>query len=496
MAIRSTQKLLGRLNKSINTSAAVITSTTESSSSVPNSPREKKSVAETSTTGKKRANDQILDLENGEKLFSSIKTSYLMKSLMNQYLVSYDPIVDMGIWVMKSRLMETMVFKSLILGVVKHTFYDHFCAGENLDEASKTLEGLWDVGLKGIMDYGLEDANDNFSCDRNLSEFLKTIESTKFLPPSSVSSACVKITAICPISLLKRVSDLLRWEHKDPSYHLPWKVDTFPMLCESSPFYHTLTRPNHLTSIEEHDLQQAHERLHELSEKCLEMNLPLLVDAEYSSVQPAIDYLTYSSMIKINRYEMPIVYGTIQAYLKDSKERLLLATEAAEKMGVKVGYKLVRGAYLSSELQLASSLGFASPIHGTIQGTHECYNECASIMLEKVANGTGAIVLATHNLDSGRVAATKAQELGLGKSNPKLQFAQLKGMADGLSFALKNAGFQVSKYLPYGPVDMVIPYLLRRAEENRGMLSTSTIDRELMKNEVLRRLKASIHLAK
>ncbi|KAI3929896.1 hypothetical protein MKW98_004050 [Papaver atlanticum] len=165
-------------------------------------------------------------------------------------------------------------------------------------------------------------------------------------------------------------------------------------------------------------------------------------------------------------------------------------------MGVKVGYKLVRGAYLSSELQLASSLGCSSPIHNTIQDTHECYNECASIMLEKVANGTGAIVLATHNLNSGGVAAAKAQELGLGKSNPKLQFAQLKGMADGLSFALKNAGFQVSKYLPYGPVDMVIPYLLRRAEENRGMLSTSTIDRELMKHEVLRRFKASFRSPK
>ncbi|KAI3976817.1 hypothetical protein MKX01_008675 [Papaver californicum] len=467
MAIRNTQKLLGRFNKPINTTAVVITNATaSSSSSVP-------------TIHEKKRKEQILDLENGEKLFSSITTSYLMKSLMNQYLVSYDPIVDIGIWVMKSRLMETMVFKSLILGVVKHTFYDHFCAGENLNEASKTLESLWNVGLKGIMDYGLEDANDNFSCDRNLSEFLKTIESTRFFPPSSVSSACVRITAICPISLLKRVSDLLRWEHKDSSYHLPWKIDTFPMLCESSPFYHTLTKPNHLTSIEEHDLEQAHERLLQLSEKCLEMNLPLLVDAEYSSVQPAIDYLTYSCMIQINRYEIQIVYGTIQAYLKDAKERLLLATEAAEKMGIKVGYKLV------FPLQFI-----------ILSKTPMCYNECASIMLEKVANGTGAIVLATHNLDSGRVAAVKAQELGLGKSNPKLQFAQLKGMADGLSFALKNAGFQVSKYLPYGPVDMVIPYLLRRAEENRGLLSTSTIDRELMKKEVLRRFKASIQSTK
>ncbi|KAI3970948.1 hypothetical protein MKX01_024595 [Papaver californicum] len=505
MALRSTRILLREFEKkSLNTLAAspvigsVVTAAADPCSfDLTTPPITTKATpnfheGEDTTSEKARRSEIKLDFNDGKKLFSSVTTGKLIRSMLNQQMASYEPIVDVGIKVIRSRLVEIMIVKDFIMSVVKHTFYDHFCAGENLDEAKKTLQKLWNGGLKGIMDYGLEDATDNASCDRNYNEFLKIVETTKLLPPSSVSYACVKVTAICPISLLKRVSDLLRWEHKDSSFHLPWKVDTLPMLADSSPFYHTMNRPNHLTPAEEYDLHQAHTRLIKLSEKCLESKLPLLVDAEYSSVQPAIDYLTYSTMIRINKDGNRIVHGTIQTYFRDAKERLIQATEAAEKMGVMLGLKLVRGAYLSSESQLASSLGFPSPIHKSIQDTHACYDECASIMLEKVAKGTGAVVLATHNIESGRAAASKVESLGLEKSSEKVQFAQLKGMADGLSFALKNAGFQVSKYLPYGPVEMVIPYLLRRAEENKGLLSASTFDRQLMSKEVTRRLKAAV----
>ncbi|KAJ4960899.1 hypothetical protein NE237_020809 [Protea cynaroides] len=437
-------------------------------------------------------NTSILNLDDVERLFSSVSTVQLMRSSLNLHMAAFDPIVDFGIQVMKSRLMDTVIFREIILTVVKHTFYEHFCAGENVEEASRTLQGLWNDGLRGILDYGLEDAVDNESCDRNLQEFLNTVESTKLLPPSSVSFACVKITAICPIKLLERVSDLLRWEQKDPSFHLPWKTETLPLLSESSPLYHTLKRPEPLTPEEEQDLQLAHDRLMKLCDKCLETNLPLLIDAEYTLVQPAIDYLTYSAAIKFNKDESPIVFGTIQTYLRDAKERIVQAMEAAEKRGISMGFKLVRGAYMSSERQIASSLGFASPVHGSIQETHASYNDCTSFMLDKVASRSGAVVLATHNLESGRMAATKAQSIGIGKANQRLQFAQLKGMADGLSFGLRNAGFQVSKYLPFGPVEKVMPYLLRRAEENRGLLSASTLDRQLMSMELKRRLKVAI----
>jgi len=211
----------------------------------------------------------------------------------------------------------------------------------------------------------------------------------------------VKITAICPMSLLERMSDLLRWQHKDPCFSLPWKQDCFPIFSESSPLYHTSNKPEPLTPEEEKDLQLAIQRFHELCHKCVQVNIPLLVDAEHTSVQPAIDYFTYSSAILHNKGDNPIVFGTMQTYLKDAKERLLLAAEAADNMGIPMGFKLVRGAYMSSETKLAESLGYSSPIHDTIEDTHKCFNDCSSFMLEKVANGPGGLVLATHNVESG-----------------------------------------------------------------------------------------------
>lgn len=289
----------------------------------------------------------------------------------------------------------------------------------------------------------------------------------------------VKITAICPLNLLERVADLLRWQEKDPSFNLPWKQNTFPIFSESTPLYHTLKKPEPLTPEEEQHLLLGQQKLLKLCQACAEANVPLVIDAEHTKVQPAIDYLTYSSAIKYNKDDNPIVYGTIQAYLKDAKERLLLATKAADKMGLPMGFKLVRGAYMSSERKLASSLGYQSPIHNSIQQTHDCYNDCASFLLEAIADRSHGLILATHNVESGTLAAKKAEELGIGNGNQRLEFAQLYGMAEALSFGLRNAGFQVSKYLPFGPVEMVIPYLLRRAEENRGLLSASGLDREL-----------------
>ncbi|KAL2499800.1 Proline dehydrogenase 2 [Abeliophyllum distichum] len=434
----------------------------------------------------------IINFDDFKVLFSSVPTSKLIKSSINLHMAAIEPIVDTGMWVMNSRLMETPVLREIILGVVKNTVYEHFCAGKDLKEVARTVTKLCDQGIKAILDYGLEHVNDNESCDRNFNEFIQTIESTKFLPPSSVSFVVVKITAICTPSLLRRVSDLLRWEYKDKSLHLPWKLRTFPILSDSSPFYHTPNRPEPLTPEEENYLHLGHQRLINICEKCVEMNVPLLIDAEDTALQPAIDYFCYTASIMYHKDDEPIVFGTTQAYLKDAKERLFNVKKAADKMGVPVGFKLVRGAYMSSERQLASSLGVKSPIQDSIQETQRCYNDCAAFMLQEIANGSGSVVLATHNVESGKLAASKAIDLGIAKDNQNLQFAQLYGMADALSFGLGNAGFRVSKYLPFGHVEQIIPYLLRRAEENRGLLSTSSLDRHLMKKELMRRLTSSI----
>ncbi|GMH20688.1 hypothetical protein Nepgr_022529 [Nepenthes gracilis] len=439
------------------------------------------------------AQSYVLDFHDVGKLFSSVLTAKLLRSTVNLHAVAIDPMVDIGIWVMRSKLMETPVIRDVILSAIKHTFYEQFVAGKDLEETGRTVRKIWDAELRAMLFYGSEHAHDNESCDRNFEAYLTTVESSKSLPPSSVSFMVVKISAICPISLLESVSNLLRWQKKEPSFSLPWKLDTLPIFSDSSPLYHTLEKPDPLTREEEIDLELGHQRLLNLCRRCAELNIPLSVDAEETKVQPAIDYLTYSAAIMINEgghQGHPIVFGTMQAYLKDARERMLLVVNGARKIGVPVGFKLVRGAYMASERKVAASMGFESPIHGCIEDTHACYNDCASFMLDKVAHGFGGVVLATHNIESGRLAAKRARDLGIGKENERIQFAQLYGMSETLSFGLKNAGFRVSKYLTFGPVAEVMPFLLRRAEENRGLLSSSSLDRQLMRKELSRRLMA------
>ncbi|KAI9083367.1 hypothetical protein K1719_034581 [Acacia pycnantha] len=442
--------------------------------------------------------ESLVNLDDVQRLFSFVPTSKLLRSSAVLHATGSESIVDFGMWVMKSKLMEVDVLRNIILAAVRRTFFEHFCAGEDAVTAARSIKGLTDAGLRGMLVYGVEDAHDNDACDRNHAGFLHTVDVSRSLPPSSVSFVIVKITAICPMRLLERTSDLLRWQQKDPNLKLPWKRETLPIFSESSPLYHTQIRPEPLSPEEESDLELAHQRLEELSRRCVQANIPLLVDAEHTTVQPAIDYFTYSSAVEHNKGQNPIIFGTMQTYLKDAKERLLKTTEASDKMGIPMGFKLVRGAYMSLEGRLAESLGQPSPIHNTIEDTHRCFNDCSSLMLERIANGTtgaasgGAVVLATHNVESGKLAAAKAWELGMGKVNHKLEFAQLYGMSEGLSYGLSNAGFQVSKYMPFGPVETVMPYLLRRAEENRGMLAASGFDRKLMGKELARRFKASV----
>ncbi|XP_042411357.1 proline dehydrogenase 1, mitochondrial-like [Zingiber officinale] len=435
-----------------------------------------------------------LDLADTRRLFASVPTSALVRSLATLSALAAAPLVDLGTAALRASTAakERNLLRAAVFATARATVHRHFCAGEGVEEAARTVREMWaGARLRSILDYGMEDADDGTACDRNLAGFLRAVEMAASLPIAS-ASVCVKITAICPISLLERVSDQLRWEQRDPSFPLPWRTNSFPVLCRSSPLYLTPREPEPLSEVEEDGLQLALQRLSTICQRCVEANTPLLIDAEYTSVQPAIDYFTYKAMQEFNRSEQPIVYGTIQTYLRDAKERMVSVVEAAEEEGFSLGVKLVRGAYLTRETKSSSSMGAPSPLHASIQETHECFDSCASFMMERVSRRPGAVVLATHNVQSGQAAATKAEELRIGKDDQKLQFAQLMGMADGLSLGLKNAGFQVSKYVPFGPVEQVIPYLLRRAEENRGFLSTSSADRKFIRKELLRRLVAAV----
>lgn len=433
-----------------------------------------------------------LEFEDTERLFAGEPSAALVRTLAALQAMSAGPLVDVALAALRS---PAVAASPLVQAAARATAYKHFCAGETAEEAAARVHRLWRGGMGGILDYGIEDAEDGAACDRNAAGFLAAVDVAAALPPGS-ASVCIKITALCPIALLEKASDLLRWEHKHPATtKLPWKAHAFPILADTSPLYLTAAEPAALTAEEERELALAHERLLVVAGRCAEHDIPLLVDAEYATVQPAIDYFTFVGALACNDAGAggrPIVHGTVQAYLRDSRDRLEAMVRAAEDQRVSLGVKVVRGAYLTREARLAASLGVPSPIHGSIQDTHDCYNGCAAFLLDRVRRGSASVMLATHNVESGQLAAARAQELGIGKGDRNLQFAQLMGMADGLSLGLRNAGFQVSKYLPYGPVEHIIPYLIRRAEENRGLLSASSFDRQLLRKELVRRFKNAV----
>lgn len=474
------RKVINRLKAGDRTSATAVLSGKVAVDSQPN----------TAATAGAGASPRV-NFTDTKELFSSVPTSKLIRSLITLRLAAAAPVADFGSWILKSRLMDDKLCKKTILAITERTFYRHFCAGEDLEAANETAKKLWETGLTAMLDYGLEHADDNKACDSSMNEFIRTINSTKSDEASPVSFVVVKITAICPPRLLKRVSDLLRWQHfKHPSLNLPWKHESLPLFADSSPFYHTPEKPEPLTAEEQSDLELAHARMSKICTNSTDQNLPILIDAEDTAIQPAIDYFAYSAAIEFSSEggDEPLIYNTCQAYLKDAKDKLVITVKAADQMNVHLGKKVVRGAYMELEKRLADSLGVPSPIHDSIQNTHDCYNECADFMLHQIARGPSALVLATHNMESGKLAAMKATDLGIHRDNERLHFAQLYGMADPLSYGLKNAGFRVSKYLPFGPVEQIIPYLLRRAEENRGLLSASSFDRRLMRDELFRRI--------
>lgn len=218
---------------------------------------------------------------------------------------------------------------------------------------------------------------------------------------NQVSSISVKISAICPIHILERVSDLLRWQHVNKDFNLPWKHDVIPVLAESSPTYHVQFPPESLTEEEEKHLVLAHNRLAKLCQTCESEGIPVLVDAEYSLIQPAIDYIINVAASEFNRGHQPLVYATMQTYLRDSFSRLNMAVQGSHHRGLTYAVKIVRGAYISRENALAAALGVPSPIHSNIEATHSSYNSCAAFMLEQAASDQGSVVLATHNLNSG-----------------------------------------------------------------------------------------------
>ncbi|XP_078511810.1 proline dehydrogenase 1, mitochondrial [Lissotriton helveticus] len=241
---------------------------------------------------------------------------------------------------------------------------------------------------------------------------------------------------------------------------------------------------------EEEDLQMKRmlQRMDELAKKALETGVRLMIDAEQTYFQPAISRLALEMQRKFNT-ERPTIFNTYQCYLKEAYDNVTADVELSRREDWYFGAKLVRGAYMHQERCRAAEVGYEDPINATYEKTNEMYHRCLDYILEEIKLRHKAnVMVASHNEDTVKFTLRRMNELGIQPSENKVYFGQLLGMCDQISFTLGQAGYPVYKYVPYGPVNEVLPYLSRRAQENRGIMKGVQRERELIWAEFKRRL--------
>ncbi|KAA0149717.1 hypothetical protein FNF29_05728 [Cafeteria roenbergensis] len=229
------------------------------------------------------------------------------------------------------------------------------------------------------------------------------------------------------------------------------------------------------------------DRARALSDAAREKGVTIMFDAEQTYLQSAIDHVVTRAQVEFNT-ERAVVYNTYQAYLRDAGPRIALDLERSRRRNFKFGAKLVRGAYMVQERKRAKELGYRDPIQPTLAATHASYNRAWKTILNEIKSGSGAeVMVATHNERSVRGVVDRMEQLGIERGNGGVAFGQLLGMCDHVSLSLGHAGYAVYKYVPYGPIKDVMPYLVRRAEENSGMLTSAGNEMRMRADELRRR---------
>ncbi|XP_008283616.1 proline dehydrogenase 1, mitochondrial [Stegastes partitus] len=239
---------------------------------------------------------------------------------------------------------------------------------------------------------------------------------------------------------------------------------------------------------EEKQMKRMLQRIDVLAKHAQENGVRLMVDAEQTYFQPAISRLTLEMQRIYNRGK-PVIFNTYQCYLKEAYDNVTMDVELSRREGWHFAAKLVRGAYMYQERERAQEIGYEDPINPDYESTNTMYHRCLDYVLDEIAlNRNANVMVASHNEDTVKHTLRRMNELGLLPTENKVYFGQLLGMCDQISFPLGQAGFPVYKYVPYGPVNEVMPYLSRRAQENRGFMKGAQKERELLWKELKRRL--------
>ena len=386
---------------------------------------------------------QKIDFENTEVAFAAksnfdlIGLYWLFKSF------SYPSLIQLGPKVTNFALK----FHLPISKIVKETIFRHFCGGENLKECHKLLQKLQKVNISAILDYAIEGQKTELDFETALAEMISTINFAKDI--ENIEYCVFKVTAIGRFDLLEKI-------HNE----------------------------SQLTESEISEYERIRLRVEKLCKKALDNNLKIMIDAEETWIQKAIDDLAFEMMIKFNK-GTPVVYNTIQMYRKDRLKFIHQYHRHANEFGFKLGIKLVRGAYLEKETERARELGYENPLNSSYEETNRCYNEALKYIVENMDDF--GLCAGTHNEESIKILTELMKTHNIPNDDKNVNFSQLLGMSDNISFNLATNGYKVSKYVPYGPLKQVIPYLSRRAEENSSIRGQSSRELSLIKKEMLRR---------
>ncbi len=338
-----------------------------------------------------------------------------------------------------------------INGIIKGTIYRHFVGGMSIDDCAKTIDRLAKRNVQSILDYAQEGEESDEVFDATCREVIRTIDFAK--NHQSVPFSVFKITGVGRLDLLAKVSARER-----------------------------------LTDDEQAEYRRVEERMEAIFKRGHELGVPVMVDAEKTWIQPVLDELVMRLMALYNS-EKAIVQNTYQMYRHDSLERLKQHHRMALEGGFKFGLKIVRGAYMEKERERAIEMGYPCLIQPDKASTDRDFDDVIRYMLDHVDSID--FMVATHNEKSSLLLARLIDERGLPRNHPGIYFSQLYGMSDHITYNLSEQGYNVAKYVPYGAVRTMMPYLFRRAEENSSVEGQTSRELKMIDAEIKRR-KASL----
>lgn len=385
----------------------------------------------------------MLSFSNTEIAFTAKSDKELRKTHFLFKMMSRAWLVKLGSFFMLLGFRLHLPIKRL----VKRTIFQQFAGGEDINDCNSAVESLAKHNVKTVLALSVEAQEEEEEFEKATQETIDTILRAK--NDDNIPFAVFKPTSLASFDTLEKAGN-------------------------NSP----------LTGKDKQAFEKVRERFSRICKAAYEADVAVQIDAEESWIQDAIDALATEMMEAYNK-ESAIVYNTIQMYRHDRLEYLKKSFEQAEQEGYYLGLKVVRGAYMEKERERAEEMGYSSPIQPDKPSTDRDYDLALEFCIDKYPKI--AIYIGTHNEKSCLHLAELVDKKGIDKSSYEVYFAQLYGMSDHISFNLAEAGYNVAKYVPYGPVKEVMPYLIRRAEENTSVAGQTGRELNLLTKEIQRR---------